>query len=52
MLGIIWNMTTKPGDAEAGIVIIVSALVGAGSAVPMISRRREILTDEPLIEQS
>lgn len=52
MLGIIWNMTTKPGDAEAGIVIVISALVGAGSAIPMISRRREILAGEPLIEQS
>jgi uncharacterized membrane protein len=51
MLGIIWNMTTKPGDAEAGIVIVISALVGAGSAIPMISRRREILAGEPLIEQ-
>ncbi len=43
MLSIIWNMTTKPGDAEAGIVIVVSAIIGAGSAAPMIARRRALL---------
>ncbi len=52
MLGIIWNMTTKPGDAEAGIVILVSAIVGAGSAVPMASRRREILAGPAVIERT
>jgi uncharacterized membrane protein len=51
MLGIIWNMTTKPGDAEAGLVILLSALVGAGSAIPMISRRREILAGDAITEQ-
>lgn len=52
MLGIIWNMTTKPGDAEAGIVIVISALVGAGSAVPMISRRRDILAGPAVAERT
>jgi uncharacterized membrane protein len=51
MLGIIWNMTTKPGDAEAGLVILLSAIVGAGSAIPMISRRREILAGDAVTEQ-
>ena len=46
MLGVIWNMTTKPGDAEAGIVVVVAALVGAGSAAPIIRRRRELLEGE------
>ena len=50
MIGIIWNMTARPGDAEAGIVILLSALVGAGSAVPMISRRREILAGGAVVE--
>ncbi len=50
MIGIIWNMTARPGDAEAGIVILLSALVGAGSAVPMISRRREILAGGAVAE--
>jgi uncharacterized membrane protein len=43
MLGIIWNMTTKPGNIEAAIVVVAAALVGAGSAAPMVARRREIL---------
>jgi hypothetical protein len=51
MLGIIWNMTTKPGDAEAGLVILLSAIVGAGSAIPMISRRREILAGDAITER-
>ena len=46
MLGIIWNMTTKPGDAEAGIVIVVAALIGAASAIPMMARRRALLEDD------
>jgi uncharacterized membrane protein len=52
MLGIIWNMTTKPGDSEAGIVILLSALAGAGSAIPMISRRREILAGPAFAERA
>ena len=44
VLAIIWNMTTKPGDAEAAIVIILAVVIGAGSAMPMVSRRQAILT--------
>ncbi len=43
VMAIIWNMTTKPGDAEAAIVIIVAVLIGAASAMPMVSRRQAIL---------
>jgi uncharacterized membrane protein len=43
VLAIIWNMTTKPGDAEAAIVIILAVVIGAGSAMPMVSRRQAIL---------
>ncbi|MHB8516027.1 MAG: hypothetical protein ACYC9X_11060 [Dehalococcoidia bacterium] len=43
LLAIIWNMTTKPGDAQAGIVIVLAVLIGAGSAMPMVARRRAIL---------
>jgi len=42
-LGIIWNMTTKPGDAQAGIVIVIAALVGVASAIPMAQRQQSIL---------
>ena len=40
VLGIIWNMTTKPGDTQALIVLIVAALVGAASAAPMVARQQ------------
>lgn len=39
-LGVAWNMTTKPGDAEAGIVILLAALVGLLSVAPTIRRQR------------
>jgi len=43
MLAVIWNMTTHPGDAQAGIVVLVAALIGAASAAPMVQRQQEIL---------
>jgi len=43
VLGIMWNMTTKPGGIEAVWVIALFAAVGAGSAYPMIKRQKEIL---------
>ncbi|MDE3095942.1 MAG: hypothetical protein KGK07_08070 [Chloroflexota bacterium] len=43
LLAIVWNMTTHPGDAQAGIVVVVAVLLGAGSAMPMVARRRAIL---------
>jgi hypothetical protein len=42
LLGIIWNMTTKPGDAQAGIVVVIAVLVGAASAYPMVARQQRI----------
>ncbi len=42
-LAVIWNMTVKPGSAEAAIAVLVAVVVGAGSAVPMISRQQAIL---------
>jgi len=50
MLGVVWNMTTKPGNLEAALVVIVAAIVGAGSAMPMVSRRREILAGGSFVE--
>ena len=50
MLGVVWNMTTKPGNLEAALVVIVAAIVGAGSAMPMVSRRREILAGGAFVE--
>lgn len=41
-LGVAWNMTTKPGDAEAGIVILLAAAIGALSVVPAIRRQQAI----------
>lgn len=34
LLAIIWNMTTKPSDAQAGTVILLAFLLGAASALP------------------
>jgi uncharacterized membrane protein len=42
-LAIIWNMTTKPGDAQAGIVLLIGLVVGAASAFPMVQRQQAIL---------
>ena len=38
LLAVVWNMTTKPGDAQAGIVIVLWFGLGAASA-PMMLRR-------------
>lgn len=40
LFAIIWNMTTKPGDAQAGIVILLAFVIGAASAIPMFARQR------------
>jgi hypothetical protein len=41
LIAIIWNMTTKPGDAQAGIIILLAFVVGAASAIPMAMRQPE-----------
>jgi uncharacterized membrane protein len=43
VLAIIWNMTTKPGDAQAGIVFVLAIIIGAASAYPMVQRQQSIL---------
>jgi uncharacterized membrane protein len=43
VLAIIWNMTTKPGDAQAGIVVALAVLVGILSAAPMVMRQQAVL---------
>jgi len=43
VLAILWNMTTKPGDAQSGIVLVVAWIVGAASAYPMVQRQKAIL---------
>jgi len=45
-LGIIWNMTTKPGDLQAGVAIVLAALIGAASAAPMVARQRRLIAGE------
>ena len=40
LLAIIWNMTTKPGDAQAGIVVVIAIVIGAASAYPMLARQQ------------
>lgn len=41
LFAIIWNMTTKPSDAQAGAVILLGFVLGAASAYPMFMRSRE-----------
>ena len=41
LFGILWNMTTKPGDAQAGIIILLAFALGAASAYPMFMRQRQ-----------
>jgi hypothetical protein len=41
LIAIIWNMTTKPGDAQAGTIILLGFVIGAASAIPMAMRQRE-----------
>ncbi len=40
LFAIIWNMTTKPGDAQAGTVILLAFVVGAASVIPMTQRAK------------
>ena len=47
ILAIIWNMTTKPGDAQAGVVVLLAIVIGAGSAFPMVARQQDILEQRP-----
>jgi hypothetical protein len=44
-VGIIWNMTTKPGDIQAFLAIVLLAAAGVASAYPMYQRQRERLAD-------
>lgn len=43
VLGIIYNMTTKPGDAQAGIVIVMAIVIGVLSAIPMAMRQQRAI---------
>ena len=43
VIAIIWNMTVKPGDAQAGIVIVFSIALGALSALPMAMKQQSVL---------
>ncbi|MEX2226979.1 MAG: DUF2269 family protein [Dehalococcoidia bacterium] len=43
VLAIMWNMTTKPGDAQAGIVLLAAIIIGAASAYPMVQRQQAIM---------
>ena len=38
LLATVWNMTTKPSDAQAGAVVLLGFVVGAGSALPFAGR--------------
>lgn len=40
LFAIIWNMTTKPGDSQAGTVILLAFVIGALSALPRAMRQR------------
>ncbi len=46
VLAIIWNMTTKPGGAQAGIVIVFAIALGALSALPMAMKQQSVLERE------
>ena len=50
VMAIIWNMTTKPGDAKAAIVIVPRRAHRPGSAMPMVSRRQAILAGSGRVE--
>ena len=47
IIAIIWNMTTKPGDAQAGVVVLLAIVAGAASAFPMVARQQRILERRP-----
>lgn len=38
LLAIIWNMSVKPGDAQAGIMITLGFVLGAVSVLPRLAR--------------
>ena len=40
LFAIIWNMTTKPGDSQAGTVVLLAFVFGALTAVPRFMRER------------
>lgn len=46
VIAIIWNMTTKPGDAQAGMVIVIAIALGALSALPMAMKQQSVLERE------
>jgi hypothetical protein len=39
LIGIVWNMTTKPEDAQAGMVIVLAFVFGAAIGFALSSRR-------------
>ncbi|MFQ5381607.1 MAG: DUF2269 family protein [Dehalococcoidia bacterium] len=38
-LGIIWNMTTKPGDVQALVAVVLTLLAGVAVALPLRAER-------------
>jgi hypothetical protein len=40
MIGIMWNMTTKPGGTEAFLTLAIAVAIGIGSAYPLLKRQR------------
>jgi uncharacterized membrane protein len=42
-IAILWNMTTKPGDAQAGIIVLLGIVIGVVSAVPAVIRQQRVL---------
>lgn len=43
LLAVIWNMTTEPATLQAYFTIIVAAVIGVGSAAPMVIRQQRVL---------
>lgn len=43
IVAIIYNMTTKPGDAQAGIVIVLAIVIGVLSSIPMAMRQQRAI---------
>jgi hypothetical protein len=39
-IGIIWNMTIKPGDAGALLALVILGGLGAASAIPSYQRQQ------------
>ncbi len=46
VIAIIWNMTVKPGDAQAGMVVVLAIALGALSALPMAMKQQSVLERE------